>query len=83
VSSSQSIEYYDKYIVSHSQTLNIVDMAIHPVVRKIRLSKKCDFQNSKKLDPIQITTKKFQARICLPFKDNLLQEIGPWCITKV
>jgi hypothetical protein len=41
-----------------------------------------DIQNSQKLEPLEITAKKFQAKICYPFKDILVPEIDPWWITK-
>jgi hypothetical protein len=64
--------------------MDIVDMAIHLVVcQKSDFHGNSDFQNSQKLYPFQITRKKFQAKMCLPFKDILLQEIDPWCVTKV
>jgi hypothetical protein len=39
--------------------MDIVEMAIRRVV-----CQKSDFQNCQKLDPLQITAKKFQAKIC-------------------
>jgi hypothetical protein len=57
--------------------MDIVDMAIHLVVcRKSDFHGNSYFQNSKKLDPLQIMAKK-------TFRDILVQEIDPWCITKV
>jgi hypothetical protein len=41
-----------------------------------------DIKNSQRLDPLEITAKKFQAEICYPFKGILVQEIDPWGITK-
>ena len=62
----------------------IVDMAIHQVVcQKSDFHGNRDFQNFQNLDPLLITAKKSQAKICYPFKDILVQEINPWCITKV
>jgi hypothetical protein len=67
-----------------SQTLDIVDLAIHGVVcQKYDFHGNSNIQNSQKLDPIEITAKKFQAKISQPFKDILMQEIDPWCIKKV
>ena len=52
-------------------------MVIHRVVcQKSGFRGNSDFQNSQKPDPLQITAKKFQAKI-------LVQEIDPWCIIKV
>jgi hypothetical protein len=43
----------------------IVDMAIHPVVcQKSDFHGSSDFQNTQKLEPLQIPAKKFQAKIC-------------------
>jgi hypothetical protein len=41
-----------------------------------------DIQNSQKLDPLEITAKRFQTKISQLFKDILVQEIDPWCSTK-
>jgi hypothetical protein len=42
----------------------IVDMAIHAFVcQKSDFHRNSDFQNFQKLDPLQITAKKFQAKI--------------------
>jgi hypothetical protein len=47
------------------QTMDIVDMEIHRVVRqKSDFHGNSDFQNSQKLDPLQITAKKCQPKIC-------------------
>jgi hypothetical protein len=63
--------------------LNILDLAIHGVVcQKSGFHGKSSFQNSQKLDPLEITAKKFQAKIGYSFKHILVQEIDPWCITK-
>jgi hypothetical protein len=44
--------------------MDIVDMAIQPVVcRKSDFLGNSDFQNSQKLDPLQIPAKKYQAKI--------------------
>jgi hypothetical protein len=46
------------------QTLDIVDLAIHGVVcQKSDFRGNGDIQNSQKLDPLEITAKKFQAKI--------------------
>ncbi len=45
--------------MSQPQTVDIVDMAIHKVVcQKSDFLRNSDFQNSQKLDPLQITAKK-------------------------
>jgi hypothetical protein len=45
--------------------MDIVDMAIHPVVcQKSDFHGNRDFENSQKQDPFQITAKKFQTKIC-------------------
>jgi hypothetical protein len=45
--------------------MDFVEMAIHPVVcQKSDLLKNSDFQNSQKLDPLQIPAKIFKAKIC-------------------
>jgi hypothetical protein len=63
--------------------LDDVDLAIHEVVcQKSDFHGNSDIQNSQKLDPLEITAKKFQAKICWPFKDILEEEIDPWSITK-
>jgi hypothetical protein len=65
------------------QTIDIIDLAIHVVVcQKSDFHGKNDIQNSQRLGPLEITAKKFMAKICLPFNDILVQEIDPWCITK-
>jgi hypothetical protein len=43
--------------------LDIVDMAIHPVVwQKSDLHRNSDFQNSQRQDPLQIPEKKFRPK---------------------
>jgi hypothetical protein len=65
------------------QTLNIVDLAIHGVVcRKSDFHGNSDIQNSQKARPFSNNSKKIQSKTTLPFKDILLQEIYPWCITQ-
>jgi hypothetical protein len=64
--------------------MDIVEIAIHRVV----YFQKSDFhENSglhlQKLDPLQYQQQKFQAKICQPFNDILVQEIHTWCIIKV
>jgi hypothetical protein len=51
---------------SASQTMNIVDLAIHGVVcQKSDFHGNSDIQKSQMLDPLEITEKKhFQANIC-------------------
>jgi hypothetical protein len=45
--------------------MGIVDMTIHRVVcQKSDFHGNSDFQNSQKLDPLQISAKKFQAKMC-------------------
>jgi hypothetical protein len=45
--------------------MDIVDMAIHPVFcQKSDFNGNSDFQNFVKLDPLQITAKKFLAKTC-------------------
>jgi hypothetical protein len=45
------------------QTLDIVDLAIHEVVcQKYDLHGNSDIQNSQKLDPLEITAKKFRPK---------------------
>jgi hypothetical protein len=65
--------------------MDIVDMAIPPVVfQKSGFHRNCDFRNFQKLDPLQThQQKKYQAKMCLPFKDILVQEINSRFITKV
>jgi hypothetical protein len=64
--------------------MDIVDMAIYQAVcQQSYFHGNSDFHNSHKLDPLQITAKQIQAKLCLPFKDILVQEIDPWYITKV
>jgi hypothetical protein len=76
--------YSFHFPVFKSQTLDIVDMAIRPVVcQKSDLHGSSDFQNSQKLDPSQTTTKKIWAKIYQPFKDNLVQKVDSWYITNV
>jgi hypothetical protein len=44
--------------------MDIVDMTTHPIVcQKSDFYGNTDFQNSQKLDPLQIPSKKFQAEI--------------------
>jgi hypothetical protein len=63
--------------------LDNVDLAIHAVVcQKSDIHGNSDIENFKRLDPLEITAKKFQSKISEPFKDILVQEIDPWCITK-
>jgi hypothetical protein len=46
------------------QTLDTVDLAIHGVVcQKSDFHGNSDILNSQKLDPLEITAKKFQAKI--------------------
>jgi hypothetical protein len=48
-----------------SQTMDFVDMAIcHVVCRKSDIHGKSDFPNSQKLDSLQITANKIQAKTC-------------------
>jgi hypothetical protein len=43
--------------------MNIVNMAIHQAVcQKSDFHRNIDFQNSKRLDPLQITAKKFRPK---------------------
>jgi hypothetical protein len=45
--------------------MDMVDMAIHRVVcQKSDFHGNSDFQNSQKIDPLQVTAKKIQAKIC-------------------
>jgi hypothetical protein len=45
--------------------MDIVEIAIRQVVcQKSDFPGNSDFQNSQKLDPLQITAKKFQTKIC-------------------
>jgi hypothetical protein len=47
------------------QTMDLVDLEIHGVVcQKSDFHGNSDIQNSQKLDPLEITVKKFQAKIC-------------------
>jgi hypothetical protein len=63
--------------------MNIVDIAIYPVIcQESNFHGNFEIQNSQKLDPLQIPSKKFQNKICQPFKNILVQEIDPSCITK-
>jgi hypothetical protein len=46
------------------QTMNIVDLAIQQVIcQKSDFHGNSDFQNSQKLDPLQIPAKKIHAKI--------------------
>jgi hypothetical protein len=66
------------------QNMDFVGVAIPRVVcQKSDFHGNRDFQNSQKLDPLQITEIKNLAKKCQPFKDNLVQEIDPWCIKKL
>ncbi len=48
---------------SNSQTMDIVDLAIHGVVcQKYDVQGNSDIQNSQKLDPLEITAKKFRPK---------------------
>jgi hypothetical protein len=49
--------------------MDIVDMAIHPVFcQKSDFHGKSDFQNSQKLDPLQITAKTISGQNMLAFQ---------------
>jgi hypothetical protein len=48
----------------HRQTLDIVDLTIYGAVcQKSDFHSNSDKHNSQKLDPIELTAKKFQAKI--------------------
>ncbi len=47
------------------QTMEIVNVAIHQAVCQMSdFHRNSDLQNSQKLDPLQVTAKKIQAKIC-------------------
>jgi hypothetical protein len=70
-------------LLAVNTTLDIVDSAIHGVVcQKPDFHGNSEIQISKKLDHLEMTAKKFQAKICKTFKDILVQEIDPCRITK-
>jgi hypothetical protein len=58
-------EWIEEHARFSPQTVEIVDMASCPVVcQKSGFHRKSDFQNFPKLDPLEITAKKFQDKIC-------------------
>ncbi len=80
---TESKVYFFNPLQGSFTDLDIVDSAIHGVVcQKSDFHGNSDIQNSKKLDPLENKSKKIQTKISQPFKDVLVQEIDPWCITK-
>jgi hypothetical protein len=62
---SRTIDTGSPLIRCYSQTMDLVDLAIHEVVyQKSDFHGNSDIQNFQKLDPFEITAKKFQTKIC-------------------
>jgi hypothetical protein len=55
--------FWQRFVMFYSQTMDIVDMAIHSVVcQKSYFHRSSDFKNSQKLDSLQILAEKLSGQ---------------------